>query len=52
MVSLSGVTLRAACVDLGLLSSGTKRQIANRLLDSGMTAESVQDRYGWKARSR
>lgn len=48
----SSVTLRAACADLGLPTSGVKLALAGRLLDAGLTATQVQDRYGWQARQR
>lgn len=50
MENLSGVTLRAACNELALGVSGPKLRLAGRLLDEGLSAEQVEDSYGWHAR--
>ena len=43
-------TLRDALETRGLPVSGTKAQMAQRLLDIGMTAERLEDEHGWRAR--
>src|SRR5690606_22335973 len=46
----SGATLRHACTSPGLPASGTKRQLARRLVGAGLTVDEVEARFGWRAR--
>lgn len=50
MLCRSAITLRAACADLNLPVSGSKRVLVGRLLDAGMTAARTQAEYGYLAR--
>ena len=43
-------TLRDALEANGLPVSGTKAQMAQRLVDIGMTAERLEAEHGWRAR--
>jgi hypothetical protein len=49
MANVPGATLRRACAAQGVSTSGTKRRLADRLLDAGITAVEVKERHGWRA---